>query len=331
MFRKLNLTLLLLLTLSTAAFAEDAKYVFKNDMDAKELSMVKADGDGSKTVWTYHYNPDDNHPYFSVLGAPGGGNLAAVAPGDHLWHKGLWFSWKWIKMGDDDTNFWDWTEAHGNNPKWPARPPRTPEGWSKARQWEFVQKKGGDGVMEMTLGYGKGGKTWLKEERRLAFGLPDKNGAYAIDWRSTFTAQEKVTFDVSPVQPTTGGYAGLGLRSPVELKDVVFTNSLGTTGQACRGQKSEWVDMTAVADPAAGPTGVTIFDHPENPRHPTPWHVQHVPAKSFYYFNAALLYEEPLTLDAGKSLTLRYRILVHKGKIDAAALNKEFESFSKIK
>lgn len=314
-----------LMMLTAAGFAQDAKYVFKNDLAKKEISMVMADGNGSKPVWTYHFDPKDNHPYFSLVSAPGGGNMAAVAPGDHLWHKGLWFSWKWI----NDVNFWDWTEAHGNHPKWPARPPRTPEGWSKATQWEFVQKNGGDGVMEMTLGYGVGDKTWIKEARRLAFGLPDSEGNYVIDWRSTFTAQEKVKFDVSPVKPNTGGYAGLGLRSPVNMKDVVFTNSLGTTGQACRGQKASWVDMTAVVDPAFGPEGVTIFDHPENPRHPTPWHVQATPP--FYYFNAALLYNEPLTLDAGKSLTLRYRILVHKGKMGAEKLNQELEKFSKVK
>lgn len=313
---------LLLLATAFPSHAQSAKRIEWKHEKGTDLSLFK---DG-KPVWHYHFAPGDNHPYFDLVGVPGGPNLAAFAPGDHLWHKGLWFSWKYI----NDVNFWDWTEARGKNPKWPARPPHTPDGWSKMIGREtFTPAKEG-ATLEMTIGYGREENLWLKELRWLAISEPDGEGNTLITWRSTFTAQDrKLVFDRTPPQPTTGGYAGLGLRAPESLKNVVFTNSLGTTGKDCRAQKAAWVDLTEGTDAAFGPTGLTIFDHPANPRHPTPWHVQDNPASKtpFFYFNAALLYNEPLTLEPGQTMTLQYRILVHKGRLDAKKLDAMFKQF----
>lgn len=320
------MTLLLLLATASPALAQSAKGIEWKHEKGKDLSLIK---DG-KVAWHYHFDPADNHPYFDAVSVPGGPNMAAFAPGDHLWHKGLWFSWKYI----NDVNFWDWTEARGNNPKWPARPPHRPDGWTKMLGEEAFKIGKEGATLEMTIGYGRGEKLWMKESRWLALGEPDGDGNYLIDWRSTFTAQDqKLVFDRSPVQPTTGGYAGLGLRAPETLKNVIFTNSLGTLGKACRGQQADWVDMTTLTDERFGPTGLTIYDHPANPRHPTAWHVQDNPQGKtpFFYFNAALLYNEPLTLEAGKSMTLRYRIMVHKGELDAATMNGMFKMFAETR
>lgn len=318
---QLLLIFLLSLILAPSLPAQQGRYEWKHEPGVS-LSLTQE----QMPVWTYHLAPPDDTPYFDPVCAPGGTNLVVKAPKDHLWHRGLWFSWKYI----NDVNFWDWTEAHGNRPKWPANPPHLPDGWTKMQGKETFVDKGDTAVLEMTIGYGQGETLWIKEARRIAFTKPVANTRYIMDWSSTFTAVSgKMVFDRTPPKPTTGGYAGLGLRAPSTLKDVVFTNSLGTTGQDCRSQKAAWVDMTAVANPQSGPEGVTIFDHPANPRHPTPWHVQATPP--FYYFNPAPLYNEPLTLEQGKSFTLRYRILVHHGKIGAEELNKEFEAYGKEK
>ena len=54
-----------------------------------------------------------------------------------------------------------------------------------------------------------------------------------------------------------------------------------------------------------------MFDHPSNPRYPTPWYGS-TKADTYgegwaNFFNAAFLWDESMTVSAGDSLRLRYR------------------------
>lgn len=67
-----------------------------------------------------------------------------------------------------------------------------------------------------------------------------------------------------------GGYAGLSLRMVKEARHWHFSDSAGPRDMKAHGQRARWVDCS-------GPTatgqfaGMTIFDHPENLRSPSPW------------------------------------------------------------
>ena len=72
--------------------------------------------------------------------------------------------------------------------------------------------------------------------------------------------------------------------------------------------------------------GITMFDHPSNVNHQTPWYVYR---GNFRFLNPSPAMHKAIILKKGKSLRLRYRILVHAGKPDPAALNAAFESWTK--
>jgi len=77
-------------------------------------------------------------------------------------------------------------------------------------------------------------------------------------------------------------------------------NADGARGEdACWGRRAAWCAMS-------GPTGgIAVHDHPDNPRHPTPWHVR---AYGLLAPNPFL--HEPLHLEAGGDVTFRYRLVV---------------------
>src|SRR5262249_62206661 len=51
-----------------------------------------------------------------------------------------------------------------------------------------------------------------------------------------------------------------------------LTNSAGATGEpAIFGKSATWVDYSGPT-PKGGTEGITYFDHPSNPTHPTKWH-----------------------------------------------------------
>jgi hypothetical protein len=112
-----------------------------------------------------------------------------------------------------------------------------------------------------------------------------------------------------------------------------IVNSEGVKDTAAWGKRATWVDYYA---PRNGKTyGVAMFDHPQNPRHPTWWHVRDYglfAANPFGKHDFENLKNEPkagdLTVPAGGSLTLRYRILFHEGDPATAKIADHFRDYA---
>ncbi len=95
-----------------------------------------------------------------------------------------------------------------------------------------------------------------------------------------------------------------------------IVNSRGQIDAAAWGRPAAWVDYHGPID---GQTvGITIFNHPSSFRYPTYWHVR---TYGLFAANPFGLHEFPgsknangsLTLARGKSVTFRYRVLLHRG------------------
>ena len=78
--------------------------------------------------------------------------------------------------------------------------------------------------------------------------------------------------------------------------------------------------------------GIAIFDHPENPRHPTWWHVRDYGLFSANPFGVHDFEKKPkhtgdYTLEAGKSLTFRYRFYYHEGDEVQAKVAERYSDY----
>ena len=78
--------------------------------------------------------------------------------------------------------------------------------------------------------------------------------------------------------------------------------------------------------------GVAIFDHPENPRHPTRWHVRGYGLFSANPFGLAAFtgnksQSGDLTLEPGQSLRFRYRVVIHAGNAQSAGIAKLYDVY----
>lgn len=162
---------------------------------------------------------------------------------------------------------------------------------------------------------------------------PDQEGRYRIDWQGTFTAGQQ---DVVLQGGTSGGgYAGLSVRISQSTHDWQLIDSEGRvdtpggpTAKNTHGQKADWADFSVV-DAASGEAGgIAIFQHPLSFRYPTHWHNIINDKSMFGYFSPAPLWAEPYTLGASKSLTVRYRILVHPGRESQEQLTSESMAFA---
>jgi hypothetical protein len=142
--------------------------------------------------------------------------------------------------------------------------------------------------------------------------------AYALDWSTTLEPQVDVELDRTPFT-TWGGYGGLSLRGRPDWTDTRLLLADGSTSDRVLGTRSPWCDLSGRVD--GGEAGVLLLDGPANPRHPTPWYGS-TRAATYgdegwsNFLNAAFLWEGALSVPAGTSLALSFRVVVHDGVWD---------------
>ena len=124
-----------------------------------------------------------------------------------------------------------------------------------------------------------------------------------------------------------------GKRVKHEGKGTIV-NAEGIKNDATWGKQSTWVDYQAPKD--GGKTyGIAMFDHPKNPRHPTWWHVRSYAlfaANPFGKHDFENLKDQPkagdLTIEAGKSVTFRWRFYFHEGDEKAGKVAERYKEYA---
>ena len=300
-------------------WAATGKVAARNSQWLREdgaLTLVGPSG----PLWRFRYSPELDTPYFHPLNTADGRTLTWDRPPDHLWHHGLWFSWKFINA----VNYWEIDGKTGR-----------PAGQTT---WSNVRVDAGDDLtsrIAMDLAYRPAGEgaPVLTEERTIESGPPDAEGTYSMDWTCAFRAIQKVVLDRTPLpgEPEGqgwGGYAGLSLRLAAALRDRQVMSSDGPIAEMpedrYRGRHTA-ADYSGVID--GNEEGIAVLDNPRNPGSPTPWYV--IRSAEMSFFSPAILCYGPITLEAGQRLTLRYRVIVHHGRWDSTRLNAEYAKYSR--
>lgn len=244
-------------------------------------------------------------PYVWPVVAPGGVAVTRNHPmgtrsgeqHDHPHHQSLWF-------------------AHGNVNGF--------DFWHGKRHRERMVHEGMDirypraDVVEVDSRYSwqvDDGEVVLRERRLLRFA--DHGDHRTIDAAVTLRATEgEVTFG-----DTKEGSFALRLHPALRVDGKVaageLTNSEGDAGKAAWGKRARWLHDQGPVD--GEPVGVAIFDHPDNLRHPTWWHARTYGLVAANPFGVHDFERKPkgagdYVLKAGEELTLRYRVVVHRGE-----------------
>lgn len=276
---------------------------------------------GETVVWQYNYGRDEPKPHFHPLGLTDGTVLTGLRPKDHIWHLAGWFSWKYV----NGLNYWE-TDKEGKSP-----------GRTEIVSVTVAPGEDFSATIELDVSYHPWDKpAVLTEKRRIRVGAPGKDGGYHVDWTGTFTAgKDDVVLNRTPIPGQEGGkpwggYAGLSIRMAQDTRGWAFLDSegrsysVGKKAQTTHGRAARWIDCSGKTKSGAT-GGVAMFDHPGNIRHPSKWSV----FPNMPYFSPAVIFDGPHTIPATKSLTLRYRIVVHTGPGRKNELEKMWQAFAK--
>jgi len=257
-------------------------------------------------------------PYlFPVLG-PGGTPMTRAWPmeevegeaRDHPHHQSLWFTHGAVNGHD----FW-----HGRG---------AGEGIELER---IVELRSGEeaAVLRASYRWVAQGAVQCREERTLRFFA--REGARGVDFDVTLVPVGKPLTMGDTKEGSMAVRSIPALRLAGERAAGRARNSAGDGGTAVWGKRAQWITYWA---PVGGRVvGYAMFDHPENPRHPTWWHARDYGLCAANPFGVHDFEEKPagtgdLTVPLGETLRLRYRVLFYEGELDDAALARAFAEFA---
>jgi hypothetical protein len=304
----------------------------KNQLSLLLLAVVPAAGqvrfspgdividiDG-KPFTEFHYGSDAGKPYLAPLRAASGTIVTRHYPmenipgesRDHLHHRGLWFTY-------DDVNgikFWE------NDPSYTK--PNMGHVLARGAQWS---DQGRDGTLTLDFDWKDAhGKVLLLEHRIMTF--YSNPALRMIDFDIALTAPEKVVFG----DTKEGAFAIRLADALTETHGGRMTNAEGKSGMPeVWGRRSKWVDYSGAIN--GEKLGVAIFDSPANPRYPTYWHSRDYGLFALNPFGQKAFDkdapESHWTLEAGKSLRFRWRVVIHPGDTASAHVAQLYEEFAR--
>jgi len=270
-------------------------------------------------LFTEYCFKDVPRPYFYPVIGPTGVPIIRHWPmkegkdeeKDHVHHRSLWFT-----HGDiNGQDFWGEGEKSG-----------------KIVHDKFLKVASGPdaGIIQSQNKYvARDGKVICTDTRTHRFhNRPD---GQIMDFEITIHASEgKVV-----IGDTKEGSMAIRLAPTMQLKGKVgkghILNSEGQRDGQTWGKRAQWCDYYGPVENQI--VGVAIFDHPQNPKHPTWWHVRDYGLFAANPFGVHDFEGKPkgtgdITIPAGESLTFKYRFYFHKGDTNQAKVAEHYREYA---
>jgi len=258
---------------------------------------------GGQEYTRYQFSAPRWKPYLYPLRAANGLSLLADSPTDHRHHHGLWVGHG--RVDDDDF----WLERHNSGKivhitfEQLAREGETAS-FTAVNNWEAAS-----------------GDVMLKDTRTFTFYDSPSEGR-AFDFEILLESPDGRSVTLHP--SNEAGLPHIRVAEGLSVKTGgTITNSEGKTNE--RGtykQRAAWLDCSGKLGRLE--CGIAVFDHPDNPDHPTPWFTRdYGPLSPNYGF----FQEDPIVVTPKEPLRLRYRIYTHSGDVETGRVAEAWESF----
>lgn len=295
------------------------------DLNAQEGAFeVKKDGDKYRVeidgkLFTEYITKGYNKPVLYPVIGPHGVSMTRNYPfktvkgeaTDHVHHASLWFTHGEV----NGISFWHNGEKTG-----------------KIIPTEVVRAEGGRFASIVTKNNWNGpdGKTICTDRTAIRFFKTPKGTmiSYGV---TIFASEGDVKFG-----DTKEGSMGIRTHPNLRLsngKGVTTANgnalnSAGHKDKQLWGKRAKWVDYWGKIDDHT--VGVAIFDHPNNPRHPTWWHARDyglIAANPFgiHNFERKKKGVGDMTVKKGEKLSFLYAFLFHEGDAESAGIAETYD------
>lgn len=247
------------------------------------------------------------HPVYTPSGAVVTGDF----PPDHRHQRGVFLAWTKTAFQGRHPDFWNLGQGTGRVRSVALEQETSGPVWSGfvARHAHEDLKAPGGPVAVLD-------ETW--QVVAWAVGGPDAGW-----WLWDLAIEQRAVGEAALSLPKYhyGGMAFRGsdawITAPWE-----FLSATGRTRQNADGTAAAWGDLSGELDGTWA--GLTLIGHPGNVHFPQPFRCH----PSVPYFCMAPSQAGPWSIEPGAALTLRYRVLVHDGRADAALADRLYQDLA---
>lgn len=242
------------------------------------------------------------HPLWGVDGTV----LTEDFPADHLHHRGVFWAWHQIWIGD----------------KRIGDPWEIKDFEQEVSEVEFIALKNGVGVLKTEVDWKS--EKWKKQGTKVSYikekttiSIHPKTGNYRkVDFEIHLLAMEE-NLSIGGSEDVKG-YSGFSVRMKLS-KDISFTGRKGEVEpQKTAVESSGYINVSGSLLDDGKNGGIVILDHPENPDYPHKWILR----KRNSMQNAAYPGREVVLVSTTKPLVLKYSLLVYSGKLSDKKIQK---------
>ncbi len=284
--------------------------------------------DGEQPLLNYQfatvYPPEKVNPLYQKSGfihplwSPGGEVLTRIQPPDHYHHFGIWGPWTKTHIDDREVDFWNLARGMGT-----------------VEFGGFVSETAGPlfagfKVIQRHVDFGARGKdqTAMNEQLDVRAWQADEK-IRIIDYTTTLnTSLEKgILLDAYRY----GGGIGFRATEKWHKDNCSVLTSEGKARAEADGSMARWCLVEGESDTKEGRSGILFLSHPSNRMHPEPmrvWPLNAAGGRGDLFFEFCPIRHEAWKLMPGKEYTLKYRMIVFDGKMDAETAEKHWRSFA---
>jgi hypothetical protein len=298
-----------LLLFTPAADTTGADPFHFRDLNEKSLALFE----GDRPVFVYNHGtmlapgvPADRarssyvHPLYGVDGEV----LTDDFPKDHYHHRGLFWAWPHVRVGDQEYDLWALEGIEQRFETWLGR-------------------EAGEGGA--TLGVRNG---WFANDRKVVeetvwlHAAPSSRDERLLDVElSWLPISEPLTLQGAAEK----SYGGLTLRFAPRTQTVI-TTPLGQSEDDLTVTRLPWADLSARFAGREHVSGAAILVAPEHPGFPPEWLTRHYGVLCVGWPGV-----KAMTFEPGKAIHCRYRVWVHRGAATPEKLLEAYRAYEKTR
>lgn len=306
-----------------------------NNNNDKQVRLKKQHQDlnilsNEQPVLNYRYGmtypPEGINPLYKRSGfihplwSPEGEILSRIQAPDHYHHYGIWGPWTLTHIDDREVDFWNLAKGQGTVRFEAFLSETEGEVFSGFKALQQHIDFGGTGEDQIAMNEVLDVRTWNAG-----------NNVYLIDYTTSLNSPLPTGIMLDAYR--YGGGIGFRATEKWHKDNCTVLTSEGKTRKDADGSNARWCIVEGESDTPAGRSGILFLSHPSNRMHPEPmrvWPLDANEGRGDLYFEFVPIRHEDWKLESNKDYTLKYRMVVFDGKMDASTAELYWNAFAKM-